>query len=486
MKNRHLNTRIFILSISLLTAQNLFSQENDVNPKEHAKHIREQIQMMTFQPAKRCPNGQLLPQQSYEETIEKAISFVFNDLDDWFKGDPNTLYDENGKKHAVYFYYANLAMDGQLFRGAPDNYVSYPAFHHASFINTFVSWYIYSGNEEAKRRAIDLADWNIENSTPNHYPYGGMPYSTFNKGKPGGFRDGEAIMPDKAAIMALAYLRIFEITEKKKYFKAALSIAEKLAANQLSEGNWPFRVNPQTKEVREGYTSSVIYQIELFDKIKQLTKQKTFEKNKKQALRWLIDNPVKTAFWTGFYEDILPGNNRTNYDCIDAARYLLKHRHENPEYLQLALNLNAYLTDSIIAGGKTFINTEHQYAPAEGVREQKACFITMGVHSAHWALLMADLYHATGDESYKNRAIQTMNFYTYHQQTDGRLLVGVDHKNEKNGWAFNQFWFSCHIIPNLYLMEFLTILPECARGGKKHILSVSSDITDIRYIGNYE
>src|SRR5690606_5341555 len=140
----------------------------------------------------------LLPKQFYEDTINRAMSFIFNDLDQWFKGDHNTLYEEDGQKREVYFYYANLAMDGQRFRGDTDNYVSYPAFHHASFINTFINWYKYSGNKDALVQAIDLADWNIKNATPTHYPYGGMPYSTFNKGKPGGFRDGEAIMPDKA------------------------------------------------------------------------------------------------------------------------------------------------------------------------------------------------------------------------------------------------------------------------------------------------
>jgi len=460
MKTFNLKYRFLAIIILIFTTGHLSSQENDVNPEEHAKHIREQIHMMTFSPAKHDDKGRLLPKQSYGETINRAMSFIFNDLNDWFKGDPNTLYDENGQKKEIYFYYANLAMDGQTFRGAPDNYVSYPAFHHASFINTFINWYKYSGDKKAIDRAKDLADWNIKNATPLHYPYGGMPYSTFNKGKPGGFRDGEAIMPDKAAIMALAYLNLYKETKENKYLEASLFIAKNLADNQLSEGNWPFRVDPLTREVKEGYTSSVIYQIELFDEIMGLTDKDTFKENKKKALDWLLNNPVKTAVWTGFYEDILPGENRTNHDCIASARYLLKHREENPEYLQMALNLNAYITDTIISKGQTFVNTNHQYAPAEGIREQKSCFVTMGVHSAHWALLMADLYFATGDESYKERAVQTMNFVTYHLQPDGKILVGVDHKHESGGWAFNQFWFSCHMNSARYLMDFLELFPE--------------------------
>lgn len=105
----------------------------------------------------------------------------------------------------------------------------------------------------------------------------------------------------------------------------------------------------------------------------------------------------------------------------------------------------------------------------------------MGIHCAHWALLMADLYRATGQESYKERAVQTMNFLTYHLQPDGKMLVGVDHEHEKGAWAFNQFWFSCHIKPNLYLIEFLSYFPKLAPGTENHILSASSGIRQVSY-----
>lgn len=97
-----------------------------------------------------------------------------------------------------------------------------------------------------------------------------------------------------------------------------------------------------------------------------------------------------------------------------------------------------------------------------GLREQKSYFVTMGTQSAHWALLRADLFYGTGDIPYKNRAVQTLNFLTCHLQPDERLLVGVDYKHESGGWAFNQFWFSCHLSSDLYLMEFLDAFPEYA------------------------
>ena len=41
--------------------------------------------------------------------------------------------------------------------------------------------------------------------------YANMLYSTLEEKNPGGFRDGSGIMPDKAAIMFLAYMEIIKI-----------------------------------------------------------------------------------------------------------------------------------------------------------------------------------------------------------------------------------------------------------------------------------
>ena len=192
-----------------------------------------------------------------------------------------------------------------------------------------------------------------------------------------------------------------------------------------------------------------------------------FHQHRDLSLKWLLDHPVKTLNWNGYYEDI--GNNpknRNNWDCIDTIRYLLSHRERHPEYLPLARRLNAYIE-------RTFIDRDHPYTPAEGIREQKACFVTMGVHSAHWAAMMADLYHATGEERYRQRAIQTMNYVTYHLQPDNRIVIG---------FSYNQWWYSGHFGSILYLLDFMANLPEMAPAGQNHLLQTSAGVRTIEYL----
>ena len=262
----------------------------------------------------------------------------------------------------------------------------------------------------------------------------------------GGFVDGQAIMTDKAAIMALSYLELYQVTQKAKYLDAATIIAKNLAKTQKLEGNWSFRVDPKTGKVKEEYTSSAIYGVILFEKIDKLNRNSTYVKNCEHALSWILSNPVKTLLFNGFYEDVgADTTNRTNWDCIDLIKYLLDHHNQNPSYLQTALKLNHYIESR-------FIDREHQYKPAEGIREQLRCFVTMGIHSAHWADMMSDFFLVTGDSAYLHRAVQTMNFVTYLQQANGRILVSAE--------AYPYYWYSCDIGTDLFLLDFLEKFPE--------------------------
>ena len=157
--------------------------------------------------------------------------------------------------------------NGAPFPNSVDRFVSYPAFHHALLIRTFLRYWKEARDDRALAEAVKLADWNIAHSTPGDWPYGNLPYSTFEEKKPGGFRDKTGLMPDKAAIMALAYLQLHTATGEARFLDAAEAIGETLAQRQRPNGTWPFRVDPKSERVIEEYSSSVIYAVTLFEKL---------------------------------------------------------------------------------------------------------------------------------------------------------------------------------------------------------------------------
>ena len=388
----------------------------------------------------RDKQGNLLPLQSYDETIQRGMSFILDDHLKWFKGSEESLTDEHGEIRMPWTYYSNIQHNGAPFPNSVDRFVAYPAFHHALMIRTLIGYANYADDPRAIKQAIELADWNIAHSTPADYAYANFPYSTYEEKKPGGFRDKTGLMPDKAAIMALAYLDLHKATKEPRFLSAAEAIANTLSQRQRPDGTWPFRVDPKTERVIEEYSSSVIYAVSLFEKIDTINQNSHYKPFRDKTWNWLLNGPIKTKDFRGFYEDIPDTKtNRTNYDCLDTIRYLLDNRTDDNNYLEIALELNTWIE-------KVFLDKIKGFEPAEGIREQLACNVVMGIHSLNWASMLMELSEATGDKAMRQRAIQTANYITYYMQPDNRIVVG---------FQYNQWWYSCHVGVVLYLFDFI-------------------------------
>lgn len=64
---------------------------------------------------------------------------------------------------------------------------------------------------------------------------------------------------------------------------------------------------------------------------------------------WLLNGPIKTKEFRGFYEDIPESTEgRTNYDCLDVIRYLLANRTDENGYLELVQDLNVWLEETFM------------------------------------------------------------------------------------------------------------------------------------------
>ena len=292
------------------------------------------------QNVQRDSDGMLLPHLSYHEVVMRGMNFILNEHDGWFKGDKSVLKDEVGTELPAYVLYANLQKNGELFPDAIDRFVSYPAFHHAAYIAAFLKYYEYSGDQNALSKAKMLADWNIAHSTPADWPYGSLPYSTYYQGQPGGFRDGNTIMTDKPAMMGLAYLGLHKATGEEKYLNASFAISRTLAQTQSREGNWPFRVNPQTEEVKEQYTSSAVYALQLFEGLDKFRGTNLFKKNADRTFQWIMKNPSEPIGGWDFTR-ILPMIQPTERITIVWILFVISCREHEPSKIitQLSFSL---------------------------------------------------------------------------------------------------------------------------------------------------
>lgn len=466
---------VLVLMVSVLFAADASKPSVAAATKPAAGATSRPKLTSVWAPAKHDANGNLLATMSYGEFLKRGMNFILKEQDTW--SSDNRILDEEGKTRPPYFFYCIAGPRGEL-HGVGDKWnrnQSYPAGHHAGYIGTFLSYYVYSGDEEALKRAEELAQWNLAHSTPKDWLYSGVPYSTVSNGRPpvagDGTKDGDAIIPIFGPGMGGSYLQLYRTTGKVEYLKAAQHIADTLVKTQLPGGNWPFRVNPKTGEVKEQYTSAIIFVAMFFENLDTFTKTDTYAAPRKKVIDWILNNPVKDMHWGGLFEDI--GNapkNRTNGDCMETAAYLIRHRDENKEYLPIAMKLLDWVK-------ATFVDeTGHMYAPAPATREQLACNFRMSVHTGHWAMILAQLYELTGDQKYLTGVKNAAAYITYHMQSDNRICVGPEWDQQGHG-----FWYSIQFACVNQMCALMGFMPDQAPDGENHLLKSSAVVQKIRY-----
>jgi len=305
-------------------------------------------------------------------------------------------------------------------------FYAYPAFHHTLVIKALINYSQFTTNAKYLQEAVRLGEWNLRHSTPATFKLPNLPYSTTYNGKMGGNVDGDTVMLDKVGAMGLAYLDLWQL-EKAELFKAGASkIAETLLALQLADGRWQNRVQPATGKVVQDYTSSQVFNIELMDRLHAITGNPRYAESSRRALRWLLEHPVQTGRWTGYYEDVTADMESIgNWDAIDTARYLTRHRKDNPKYLKLATDIFGWVATSFAVA---------QDGKWPMVCEQSVCMPVMSCHTLHFAQLAAELHRATGKKYYRDVARSAANAaFDFSHASEGwyslmlsPLYVGLD------------------------------------------------------------
>jgi len=142
-----------------------------------------------------------------------------------------------------------------------------PAGLYAGLVQSLaVDFRVYSGDDSYLNIVRELLDYQLEHgTTPGNYAWANCPYSSsdpgatkyegaeildkkFDKTNVANYRcagDGKGVLqPDKVAELGNGYLKFYQITEEKKYLKAALDCADALA--------WHVRDVPTEWYVRAG------------------------------------------------------------------------------------------------------------------------------------------------------------------------------------------------------------------------------------------
>lgn len=345
-----------------------------------------------------------------------------------------------------------------------DNNRAFPALHNPLGVQAFLA-YARAGaspalRAEAMQRARALADFTIEHSTPAHHRYAFLPYHTIAQGKlglHGGHRPDlqDVVEPNKAGHMGVAYLDLFDASGDGRYREAATRIAETLVRTQNPDGSWYYRVNSESGATEEQYTSTGVFALLLFDRMRQLAPDTRYQHAYDAILAWLLENPVRTYRWENIFDDTAyarPYDNQGNYDALFMGRFLLDHAADDPRFARWAEDIFRWVDDNFVLYTEDPFVPYRPYTPS--VTEQWHYYWPMDVHTANWLLFLIRLWQVTGKTEYRERAIGAANVVTACQMTDGRSTTYVpDLDSGVRGHQGRDDWYGCMFLPITAMLE---------------------------------
>jgi hypothetical protein len=390
-------------------------------------------------------DGVVQPRRPIAVAIDDAMAFLR-------KADGGYVPGKIDGPLAGYFDSAHVLEDGSPSKRK----FAFPGRQHAYFINTFLLYQKYSGENEWLLRARDLADWNLAHSTPPDFFYGSIPWSVWTEGHGGGSGDKDALEPDKAAFLGTSYLNLYDVTHEARYLAGAKAIATTLAKRQGEDGSWPFRVVPRDGVVRQAFGGAPVFYVAFFETMLKYDHDPAFQTAFDKSLKLMIDRNVEKNLWGTYHEDIKekPENYLSAEPMSFTADYLFRHAKEHPQYVAMGKKVIERMEAKLV-------HTEgHPAAPAPAVSEQAGFQHMMPGHTARYCLALADLYAATGDQAARKKAISGFNALTYMQSDAGLFRTMFQLVNEKKPHPNREDWYSQHLYTVCHVLEAMPILPE--------------------------
>ncbi len=392
------------------------------------------------------------------------------------------IYDDNGLWSAV---------NGYPFHRS----VSFPAYTMSVAIDAFLDWWRFSGDPRAVARARACADWLLDHLTPPGDLYGGMPYSVQTDGVMGGGWDGDAIMPDKAAMFGLRLLRLHDTTGEPAYREAALRIADSLLASQLvggaaDQGRWPFRVRPADGAVRQDYTSHLQPALRLLSEAGARTGRYAYLQAAARTWNWLLNNPANPRSpswqrWEGFYEDQPPEmqtGKRDHYSAHEMIAELIARRPEGWEALAVAILDTAsgrYLLTGEDAGLGPYVPATLEWS---GWREAT---YAASLQYACSALRLGQALAGSPlrNPAWRERALGMAAACSWGRNTrgvadDGRMYTTLKDITRP---FYNASWYEQNFNTVKYLLELMALEPTLTPAGENHLLESDRAVTGVEY-----
>lgn len=413
----------------------------------------------------------------------------------WFSADKGKSYDT--VMMLVWNFWKNMEVDSNGLKYYMNHQVWRPEHDIRGLggdqINMALSsWgllYGYTGYPEIIDNMKYIADTYLERSLSDpsdKWPYMPYPYNTMvHSGRyDGDMRNGKGItQPDKAGSFGYELVNLYKMTGEQKYLDAAKRIAGTLSEHIIKGDSLrsplPFRVNAKTgetgslfdnmgsgKRVKPAlYTSNWTGTMMLFRELARLdpVKKDLYEKNFNTFLEWMKEYPFKSNKWGPFFEDI-PGWSDTQTNAISFAMFILQNLDLFPSWKEDVKGIIDWTY-------RELGNHEYEKYKVTVMNEQTVYRVPGNSHSSRQASVELMFGALSGDSTFTENAIRTLNWATYTVASDGR-----------NRYIRDDIWLTDGYGDYVrHYLRAMAAMPELAPACETHLLGSSSVVTSIVY-----
>jgi hypothetical protein len=395
-------------------------------------------------------------------------------------------------------YLINSVYDGKTLQGT--YWQNNPAMVFASFVDSLVGWYPYSGDEEAVQAVRGMLDYQLAHgTTPSDWEWPDVPFATgcgnaADYGRciqdmPHEFYGG--IETDKVGELGTGYALFYKLTGDRKYLDAAIRCAQALARHvrpgDAEHTPWPFRVDARTGVTLalEEYGGNVAGSLRLFDELIRINAGDTavFRNARETALKWILDYPLNRHsrawdMWSGYFEDVPRRPDGVNQLTPMMVAYYILARENPAEVDPRWMDHVGHLLDWVkLKLGRGPFFGAHAIDEQTTPDAVAGCCSRSGEgdHTARWAAINALFFEKSHDGQAREDAFRSLNYGTYFADADGRIACcGVDY--------LGSYWFSDGYSD--YMRHFqwaMGAVPEFAPAGESHLLRSSSVVQKVKY-----
>jgi len=432
-------------------------------------------------PAQLDPQGKLLPWPIPGDT---GYSYSSHFLTQW-----TILWDQYNRQRLHYFYCC-FDFDRSTFELEPDpHWVNSTGYLRAMMEGFIERLYPYTGDPRTLTFLESFVDYELENGlTPEGYVWPQVPYASANPGAKrysGWSQLGEDyIEPHVVGEDGYGYLRLYEMSGKTKYLRAAIHCADALAKNykpgDAEHSPWPVRLWARDGKAEGGpmgpYSANVIEPIMLFDELIRIGQGDvaSYTRVRADAWEWFKKYPLASNTWVGYFEDTIASMGNMNQVIpLEFARYVLLHPEKDPEWREHAKNLIEWVKTTpkwpkyVVHGA--LITTEQGNGINFCCNDPGQCCDS---HTSRLAAVEALYFAKTGDTSYRDAAFRSYNWVTYFQGLPPNAHAPFT----------GQWWFTDEYSDGpRRLMDAFWAVPEWAPANESHLLGSSSVVTSISY-----